>query len=64
MDNVTNDVNEIRKNCAIMPGTGFFVDDKGMILTNRHVAQPYIEESDIKLDIGICCIQSVYIMNI
>lgn len=48
LDNVTNDVNEIRKNCAIMSGTGFFVDDKGMIMTNRHVAQPYIEESDIK----------------
>ena len=48
LDNVTNDIEEIRKNSAVMSGTGFFVDEKGSIMTNRHVAQPFIEESDIK----------------
>lgn len=48
LENVTLDFNEIRKNCAWMSGTGFFVDDRGTIMTNRHVAQPSLEEKDIK----------------
>ena len=48
LENVTLDFNEIRKNSAWMSGTGFFVDDRGTIMTNRHVAQPSLEEKDIK----------------
>jgi len=46
--NVTNDISEIRSKSSVMSGTGFFVDENGKILTNRHVAQPYIEDDDIK----------------
>lgn len=46
--NVTDDEDEISKHSSIMSGTGFFVDEKGLIMTNRHVAQPYIEEAQIK----------------
>ena len=38
LENVTLDFNEFRKNSAWMSGTGFFVDDRGTIMTNRHVA--------------------------
>lgn len=48
LENVTTDVNEIKEHCARMTGTGFFVDEHGSLLTNRHVAQPYIEEDQIK----------------
>lgn len=48
LENVTTDVSEIQENCARMTGTGFFVDEQGSILTNRHVAQPFIEEDQIK----------------
>lgn len=48
LENVTLDVNEIRNNCSWMSGTGFFVDNNGTIMTNRHVAQPSIDENDIK----------------
>lgn len=46
--NVTDNEAEISKHCSVMSGTGFFVDEKGLIMTNRHVAQPYIEEEQIK----------------
>lgn len=48
LENVTLDVNEIRNNCSWMSGTGFFVDNNGTIMTNRHVAQPSIDENNIK----------------
>lgn len=48
LENVTTEVSEIQNNCARMTGTGFFIDEHGSILTNRHVAQPYIEENQIK----------------
>ena len=48
LENVTLDFDEIRKNSAWMSGTGFFIDDRGTIMTNRHVAQPALEEKDIK----------------
>lgn len=48
LENVTGDVDEIRKHQAVMSGTGFFIDEKGMLMTNRHVAQPVFEEAEIK----------------
>lgn len=43
LTNLTNNVNEIRKNCGYLTGTAFFIDNKGNLLTNRHVAQPSID---------------------
>lgn len=33
-------------------GTGFFIDDRGTILTNRHVAVPQIDPKDVKNQVG------------
>lgn len=45
---LTDDINEIRKNCGYMTGTAFFINDRGMLLTNRHVASPIIDEAQVK----------------
>ena len=45
---LTDDINEIRKNCGYMTGTAFFINDRGMLLTNRHVASPIIDETQVK----------------
>lgn len=49
LTNLTNDVNEIKKNCGYLTGTAFFIDNKGNLLTNRHVAQPSIDPELVKL---------------
>lgn len=41
--NLTTDEELIKKNCNRMFGTGFFIDSKGDIMTNRHVV-------DVKMD--------------
>lgn len=33
-------------------GTGFFIDDRGTIMTNRHVAVPQIDPKDVKNQVG------------
>ena len=48
LTNLTNDINEIRQNCGYLTGTAFFIDKKGNLLTNRHVAQPSIDPELIK----------------
>jgi S1-C subfamily serine protease len=48
LENFTPDVEEIKKNPRIMTGTGFFIDDKGTIMTNRHVAQPLLDKAKAK----------------
>lgn len=48
LTNLTDDVNEIRQNCGYLTGTAFFIDNKGNLLTNRHVAQPSIDPELIK----------------
>lgn len=45
---LTDDINEIRKNCGYMTGTAFFINDRGMLLTNRHVASPIIDKAQVK----------------
>ena len=48
LENFTPDIDEIKKNRQIMTGTGFFIDNKGSIITNRHVAQPNLDMSKAK----------------
>lgn len=44
----TEDQEEIVQNSAVSFGTAFFVDDKGTLLTNRHVASPPIDKELVK----------------
>jgi len=48
LDGLTDDEDEIRQAMNTATGTGFFVDKKGHILTNRHVAEPIIDEAQAK----------------
>ena len=42
--NVTTDEELIKRNCNRMFGTGFFIDSKGDIMTNRHVVDVAVDE--------------------
>lgn len=48
LENLTFDKKEILGKRQAMTGTGFFVDDNGTIMTNRHVAQPQIDKTAVK----------------
>ena len=48
LDNLTAEVSEIRNHCAYLTGTAFFIRKDGTLLTNRHVAQPIIDENQVK----------------
>lgn len=45
--NLTPDIEEIKDKCSILTGTGFFVDDKGTIITNNHVVNPHIDNNQV-----------------
>lgn len=46
--NFTADLSEIRQNAGVLNGTGFFIDNKGSILTNRHVVAPEIDKATVR----------------
>ncbi len=48
IEGFTSEEDEVKENCAGCTGTGFFISDNGTIMTNRHVAQPSIDEEIIK----------------
>lgn len=48
LDNLCAEVSEIRNHCAYLTGTAFFIRNDGTLLTNRHVAQPIIDEDQVK----------------
>lgn len=43
IEGLTADVEEAKKNRNMITGTAFFVDNDGLMMTNRHVAQPDID---------------------
>ena len=45
--NLTPDIEEIQNNCSVITGTGFFVDDKGTVITNNHVVNPQIDNNQV-----------------
>lgn len=49
LENLTDDISEIRANCGYLTGTAFFINKNGTLLTNRHVAKPIIDEDQVKL---------------
>ena len=46
LEDVSEDEDSIKKSMAF--GTAFFVDDKGTLMTNRHVVDPAVEPSEVK----------------
>lgn len=48
LEDWTMDQEEILKNRKLITGTGFFISDQGVILTNNHVANPQIAVKDAK----------------
>jgi len=44
LDGITPNKEDIEENQNVVSGTGFFVDDKGTIMTNRHVAEPVLDK--------------------
>lgn len=50
--NLTADLSEIKQNPGILNGTGFFIDENGKILTNRHVAAPEVDKATVKQNLN------------
>jgi len=51
--NLTGDLDEIKSNMSMLNGTGFFVDNYGRILTNRHVVAPEVNKEQVRNNINL-----------
>lgn len=49
---LTSDKEEVTRNPAILNGTGFFIDQTGRILTNRHVVAPGIDKPTVRRNVN------------
>lgn len=48
LENLTFDKNDVLENKSMATGTGFFIDDQGTLMTNRHVVSPMVEDETIR----------------
>lgn len=48
LENLAFEYADIKNKRQAMTGTGFFIDEQGTIMTNRHVAQPSIDKAAVK----------------
>lgn len=45
---LTSNLQDVKESPAILNGTGFFIDNTGRILTNRHVVAPQVDKSTVR----------------
>lgn len=48
LEGVTTDLAEVKADPSVLTGTGFFVDGRGKILTNRHVVAPQVDKKMVR----------------
>ena len=48
LEGFTADEREVQRNPAMLNGTGFFISNDGLLVTNRHVAATDIDENQLK----------------
>lgn len=49
---LTSDLKTILQNPSILNGTGFFIDQTGRILTNRHVVSPEVDKEQVRKNVN------------
>lgn len=49
--NLTDNVDTVTKNAQTVYGTGFFINKKGDILTNRHIVRPEIDQETARVSL-------------
>lgn len=45
---LTSSLDKVKKSPSILNGTGFFIDSRGRILTNRHVVAPEVDKNSVR----------------
>lgn len=50
--NLTGSLTDIKKEPGVLNGTGFFIDETGCILTNRHVVAPTVDKATVKNNVN------------
>lgn len=50
--NLTGSLADIKKQPGVLNGTGFFIDEKGRILTNRHVVAPAVDKATVRNNVN------------
>ena len=50
--NLTGKLADIKKQPGVLNGTGFFIDEKGRILTNRHVVAPAVDKAAVRNNVN------------